>query len=779
MQIEKIAVIGAGVMGGSIAAHMANAGKQVVLLDIAPKDASNRNIVAESAIQKLLKMNPAPFMHKSFAKRIQTGNLEDHLDYLSDCDWIIEAVIEDLDIKTDLYKKIDTTRKRGSIISSNTSTIPLSMLVEKQSDAFQQDFLITHFFNPPRYMRLLELVKGTKTKTEHMKVIEAFCDIELGKGCVQCFDSPGFIANRIGTFWIQTAMINAMDQGITVEEADAVLGRPMGVPKTGVFALVDLVGLDLMPHISKSLLSTLPKDDAYCKTYRDVDLFKKMISDGYTGRKGKGGFYRLDPEAKGKKVKQAIDLKTGHYHDAVRPSIPLIKTARKLGLPHLLGDEGKIGQYAWSVISQILSYAANLVGEIAESVYDIDQAMKLGYNWKMGPFELIDKIGVAWFRDRLLKSDMAVPKILSDIGDQTFYKIEDGNQFFFGLDGKYHAIERPTGVELLSDIKLTKEPLEKNASASLWDVGDDIVCLEFTSKMNALDEEIMTMIAKAVKLVGSDKNAYKALVVHNEGTHFSAGANLGLALFALNLGMWMQVEEIVAGGQRAYHKLKYAPFPVIAAPSGMAIGGGCEILLHCDAVMAHAESYIGLVETGVGLIPGWGGCKEMLARYANDPKRAKGPMPAVSGVFEMVATAQVAKSAYEAFDMLYLRRGIDEVVMNKDRLLFKAKEKALEMVKTYEVPTPHEYKLPGDTGRTALNMGVDGFVKRGLATPHDVTVGGKLAYVLSGGKTDHLETLTEKDILKLEVSTFMELVKTAPTLDRIEHMLTTGKPLRN
>ncbi len=779
MQIEKIAVIGAGVMGGSIAAHMANAGKQVVLLDIVPKDASNKNIVAESAIQKLLKMNPAPFMHKSFAKRIQTGNLEDHLDYLSDCDWIIEAVIEDLDIKTDLYKKIDTTRKKGSIISSNTSTIPLSMLVEKQSDAFQQDFLITHFFNPPRYMRLLELVKGTKTKAEHMKVIEAFCDIELGKGCVQCFDSPGFIANRIGTFWIQTAMINAMDQGITVEEADAVLGRPMGVPKTGVFALVDLVGLDLMPHISKSLLSTLPKDDAYCKTYRDVDLFKKMIADGYTGRKGKGGFYRLDPEAKGKKVKQAIDLKTGDYHDAARPSIPLIKTARKLGLPHLLGDQGKIGQYAWSVISQTLSYAANLVGEIAESVYDIDQAMKLGYNWKMGPFELIDKIGVAWFRDRLLKSDMAVPKILSDIGDQTFYKIEDGKQFFFGLDGKYHAIERPIGVELLSDIKLTKEPLEKNASASLWDVGDDIVCLEFTSKMNALDEEIMTMIAKAVKLVGSDKTAYKALVVHNEGTHFSAGANLGLALFALNLGMWMQVEEIVAGGQRAYHKLKYAPFPVIAAPSGMAIGGGCEILLHCDAVMAHAESYIGLVETGVGLIPGWGGCKEMLARYANDPKRAKGPMPAVSGVFEMVATAQVAKSAYEAFDMLYLRRGIDEVVMNKDRLLFKAKEKALEMAKTYEVPTPHEYKLPGSTGRTALNMAVDGFVKRGLATPHDVTVGGKLAYVLSGGKTDHLETLTEKDILKLEVSTFMELVKTAPTLDRIEHMLTTGKPLRN
>jgi len=779
MQIKKVAVIGAGVMGASIAANMANAGKEVVLLDIVPKNAADRNVVADSAVKKMLKMNPAPFMHKSFAKRIKTGNLEDHMAYLGDCDWIVEAVIEDLGIKTDLYKKIDAVRKKTSIISSNTSTIPLEMLVEKQSAAFKSDFLITHFFNPPRYMRLLELVKGKHTKTSHMEVIEHFCDVELGKGCVHCYDKPGFIANRIGTFWIQIALLNAMDQNITVEEADAVLGRPVGVPKTGVFALVDLVGLDLMPHISKSLLSTLPKDDPYCVTYREVDLFKKMIADGYTGRKGKGGFYRLDPEAKGEKIKQAIDLKTGNYHEANRPSLPIISESRKKGLAHLLDHDADISKYAWSVMSQTLTYAANLVGEIAGTVYDIDQAMKLGYNWKFGPFELIDRIGVSWFKDKLSAEGIKLPKILDQLGDQTFYKIEKGRQHYFGCDGKYHVIKRPKGVTLLSDIKLIQEPLAKNASASLWDVGDDVMCIEFTSKMNALDEDIMMMIQKAIKLVGDEKTAFKALVVHNEGTHFSAGANLGLALFALNLGMWAQVEEIVAGGQRTYHKMKYAPFPIVAAPSGLAIGGGCEILLHCDAVVAHAESYIGLVETGVGLIPGWGGCKEMLARFAANSKKPKGPMPPVTGVFEMVGTAQVAKSAYEAMDMLYLRKDVDQIVMNKDRLLFEAKQKALSLVKNYATPEPHIYALPGLTGRVALKMAVEAFFKRGMATPHDLTVSDKLARVLSGGSTDHTETLTEKDILKLELEAFMKLVKTTPTLSRIEHMLTTGKPLRN
>lgn len=776
-KIEKVAVIGAGVMGSGIAAHIANAGIDVVLLDIIPKDAKDRSVIAKSAIEKMLKADPAPFMHKKNAKRITPGNIEDDIGLLAEVDWTIEVVLEDLKIKHDIYQKIEKNRKKGSIVSSNTSTIPLENLIEGQSDAFAKDFLITHFFNPPRYMRLLELVVGKKTRKDAIQIVRDFCDIQLGKGVVDCNDTPGFIGNRIGTFWIQAALNEAFDKGVTVEEADAVLGKPIGVPKTGIFGLVDLVGIDLMPHLSKSMLSTLPKDDEYRKLHRDFDLINKMIADGYTGRKGKGGFYNVRKE-NGKSVKLAIDLKTGEYVEAKRPKVEAAEVSKEGGAKATFTHASNPGQYAWAVMSKTLAYAASLVGIIADDVYNIDLGMKLGYNWKFGPFELIDQLGAKWFAEQLKKEKIDVPDILKKIGDQTFYKVEDGKLHFFGLDGKYHEIVRPEGVLLLSDIKMGSKPVSKNGSASLWHIGDGVLCLEFHSKMNAIDQDIFTMIQKAITTIGDGKGEYKALVIHNEGSNFSAGANLGLALFTINVGLWPQLDDFVAGGQAVYKALKFAPFPKVGAPSGMALGGGCEILLHCDAVQAHAETYIGLVEVGVGIIPGWGGCKEMLIRHAKYGKQ-KGPMPPAVNSFQTIGTATVAKSAHEAFDHLYFIKDRDAVTFNRDRVLFDAKKKVLELLKDYKVREMQEIRLAGPAAKVAMEMAVADLKQAGKITPHDVVVSNALAVVLSGGNTDYTTPINEDALIKLEHKEFMKLVRNPDTIARIEHMLETGKPLRN
>jgi len=771
--INKVCVIGAGTMGAGIAAQVANAGVPVLLLDIVPEGADNRNAVAEGAVKKMLKTQPAPFMSKRAARLVETGNIEDHLDKVATCDWIVEAIIERLDIKQDLYSKLEAVRTPGTAVSSNTSTIPLAQLTDGRSDAFKNDFLITHFFNPPRYMRLIEIVAGPHSDAGTVAMVSDFVDRKLGKSVVDAEDSPGFIANRVGTFWIQQSVNAAFDLGVTVEEADEIGGRPMGVPKTGIFGLIDLIGIDLMPHLMKSLTSTLPADDPYVKIARSEKLIEDMIESGYTGRKGKGGFYRINREGGGK-VKEAKDLKTGEYRAAARPGLVRGRAARG-DLGALIAMKGKVGDYAWAVLGPTLSYAAAIVPEATKTVVGVDDAMKLGYNWKMGPFEMMDTIGPARLREKLEASDLPVPAILEQIGDQTFYRVEDGRRQYFGTDGAYHDVERADGVLLLEDIKLASEPLLKNGSAALWDVGDGVVALEFTGKMNALDEQVMKLIQKAIPLVKSD---YKAMVVYNEGSNFSAGANLGLALFALNIAAWSEVEKSIRGGQDAYKALKYAPFPVVSAPFGLALGGGCEICLNSDAIQAHAETYIGLVETGVGIIPGWGGCGEMISRWEENPRQPKGPMPAVSKVFEIVSTATVAKSGADAKDQGFLRRS-DEITMNRDRLLYDAKQRALAMADGYEAPEKPEYRLPGPTGRAALQLAVESFHKQGKATDHDVTVAGELGYVLTGGETDITETVTEAQMLKLEVEAFMRLARNPKSQARVEHMLETGKPLRN
>lgn len=773
--IRKVAVIGAGVMGAGIAAHVANAGIPVVLLDIVPEGAANRNVVAETAVQKMLKADPAPFMHKRNAKLIQTGNIEDHLDLLADCDWIVEAVIERLDIKQSLYRKLEEVRKAGSVVSSNTSTIPLEMLTGGLSDAFKRDFCITHFFNPPRYMRLLELVTSPQTRPDAAQAVTAFCDHRLGKSVVVCKDRPGFIANRLGILWLLAGVTEARRLGLTVEEADAVIGRPFGIPKTGVFALIDLVGLDLMPHVLGSMVKALPETDAFHQIDRDLSLVEKMIAEGYTGRKGKGGFYRIN-KAGGGKVKEAIDLQTGEYRPTQKAQLESLDAAKAGGAAALLAHPDKGGRYARAVMARTLAYAAALVPEAADEVAAVDEAMRLGYNWKQGPFELIDKIGTERFVQVLKAEGIPVPALLETAAGRPFYRIDGATREQLGPDGQYHAMRRPDGVVMLEDIKRTAKPLVKTASASLWDIGDGVACLEFTGKMNALDPEVLKAIGKSIPVVQS---GFKALVIYNEGSNFSVGANLGLALFAANIAAWSQIEELVEKGQEVYKALKYAPFPVVAAPSGMALGGGCEIVLHADAVQAHAETYIGLVETGVGLIPGWGGCKEMLARWQANPKAPKGPMPAVGKAFETISVATVAKSAAEAMDHGFLR-STDGITMNRYRLLADAKARALSMVEGYQPPQPATFRLPGETGRVALEMAVKGFRKLGKATPHDEVVAGKLAYVLSGGDAaDVTVELTEDDVLALEREAFNELVRHPDTLARVEHMLETGRPLRN
>jgi 3-hydroxyacyl-CoA dehydrogenase len=789
--IKSVAVIGAGVMGASIAAHVANAGVKVKLLDIVKTGSNNRNAIAEGAIEKLKKMDPAPLMGSRAVRLITPGNIEDDLESLKDVDWIVEAVIERLDIKQDLYAKLDKVRKPGSIVSSNTSTIPLKELTAGLPESFTRDFCITHFFNPPRYMRLLEVVGGETTRKEALEEIRAFADVSLGKSVVICNDTPGFIANRIGTYWIQTAMVLALEHGLEIEEADLIMGKPLGFPSTGIFGLMDLVGIDLGPHVNASLARLLPASDAFHAMNRDTAMIEKLIAEGYTGNKGKGGFYRSTRGPDGKRAKTALVLKaaaagTLEWRPVMKPEIPEVKEARK-DLKKLLGADSKAGRYAWGVVGRTLAYAASLVPEIAGNIFDIDEAMRLGYTWKYGPFELIDMLGAEWVAKNLARLEIPVPPLLARVGAGKFYKTDGAAVLQFGPDGEYTKIPRPEGVLLLQDIKRVSKPVLGNKDASVWDIGDGVLCFEIHADvrgnlLNMLDGDIVALMEKATALTAQK---YKALVFYNDDltqlphkTNFSIGANIGKAQFAANIRMWGSIEKGIKQGQAAYLALRYAPFPVVAAPAGRALGGGCELLLHSDYVQAYAESYIGLVEVGVGLVPGWGGCATMLTRWQHAKDMPKGPMPAVGKVFEMISTATVSKSAAEAKELMFLRP-TDGITMNRYRLLADAKAKALELAANYTPPEPKTVKLPGPAGRVGLKMVVEGFHKRGIATDHDVTVSDHLAMVLTGGETDLIDEMKETDVMDLERQAFMTLIRTKESLARIKSIVDTGRPLRN
>ncbi|MDG1287662.1 MAG: 3-hydroxyacyl-CoA dehydrogenase NAD-binding domain-containing protein [Rickettsiales bacterium] len=770
-EIKKAAVLGSGVMGSGIAAHLASAGVEVLLLDIVPKE-GDRNSLATSAIEKLKKAKPALITHPKKLKNITPGNLDDDLEKLRDCDWIIEVVLERLDIKHQVYQKIAPYRRADAIVSSNTSTIPLHSLVEPMDEGFKKHFMVTHFFNPVRYMRLLEIVQGTDTDAAAVARIKKFAHENLGKGYVFCHDTPGFIANRIGVFWLTLGLLEAMEQGVSVEVADAVMSRPVGIPKTGVFGLFDLIGIDLMPLIAKELKDALPDSDAFCQLYKAPELVTKMIEDGYTGRKGLGGFYRLNKQD-GKRVKESIDLKTGEYATSVKPKLASVNAA-KGGLRNLVEHEDEGGAYARAVLMPMLHYSASLLGEIADDIPAIDRAMRWGYNWKYGPFELIDKLGTEFFAQWCADNNMSVPAIIEKAAGRPLYEGDAA----LGLDGEYKGIPKPAGVLLLSDATRGKTPVKKNGSCQLWDIGDGVLQLDYTSKMNSMDPDILSMMQQSVDIV---KDGFKGLVIGGgEGTNFSVGANLGFFLFAANTASWSLLSDVVRQGQDAVMGLKHAPFPVVGAAHGFAFGGGCETLLHCDAVQAHVETYTGLVEVGVGVIPGWGGCKELLFRAFNSEKKGifGGAMPATKTVFETIALAKVSESAELAKDLNILNEK-SRITMNRDRLLFDAKNLVLELAEGYTPPEAATIKLAGKSGRIALDMAVKGMAALGKVTPHDQTVVGYLTHVVTGGDYDSTRELTEQDLLDLEHEHFMQLVKLKPTLDRIEHMLENNKPLRN
>lgn len=767
---KNITVIGSGLMGSAIAAHFANAGCKVNLLDIIDKEKENKNYIADLALKKLSKIKPNPLTLNSNIKLIKTGNLDDDLNVINKSDWVIEAIIENLSIKKDLYKKIDEIMREDLVISSNTSTIPIKLLSEGLSKKFKKNFLITHFFNPPRYLKLLEIVKSDDTKKEIIKDITEFCDINLGKIVIETKDTPGFIGNRIGIFWIERAAVEAIKSNLTIEEADSIIMNVFKVPKTGVFGLIDVVGLDLMPSVVDSLLQNIPKNDYYHSVHETPEIFQFMLENKMIGRKGDGGFYKLI-DINNKKTKHSLNLKTRKYSLSSKPKI-INKNLQKF-----LDKDDKFSRYAWNVLSDVLYYVLCITEEIALDINSIDEAMKNGFGWQLGPFEIIDKIGTSFLKQKLNNSKKNIPSLLNDIGDNKFYKVIENVIKFYNFKSKdYTTLKRSEGIILLSDIKKINKPIKKINTASLWDIGDQITVFEIHSKSNTIDMATMEFLNQSIDIVAS---SFKAMIIYNEGDFFSAGVNLGEALFLGNIGLDSEVEKnILNKGQEVYSKLKYSNFPVISAPYNLALGGGCEIVLHSNYVQAHIELYIGLTEAALGILPAWGGCKELLARFSFNKNIPKGPMPPVIKSFELIGMAKVSSSAHEAKNLGYLRHS-DGITMNRNRLLYDAKVKAIELSKNYKTPDKYIYCLPGKTAVAAIKLSMENLIANGQISNYDKHIGEKIAYVLSGGDTDITKETSEENILKLEKDAIYSLLRENLTIERLEHILETGKYLRN
>jgi 3-hydroxyacyl-CoA dehydrogenase len=767
-RITKAAVIGAGTMGSGIASHLANAGVPVVLLDVVPEGAENRNQVAEAALSRLLNSSPPAFMDRDYAKLITPGNVEDHLEWLAEADWIAEAVVERLEVKQALYGAIESVRKPGALVSSNTSTLPLAMLTDGMPASLVPDFCITHFFNPVRYMRLLEMVAGPGTRPEVIETLSDFCDLRLGKGVVHCKDTPGFLANRVGCFALQVAMVEALDLGLSVEDADRIMGRPMGIPKTGLFGLYDLIGLDLMLDVCRSLSRALPAGDAFLDVAEGLPVTHKLVAEGQTGRKGGGGFYR-SVESDGTPVREAIDLTSGQYRPAQRPQSEAAAAGEADGLRALVEWPDDHGRFAWRVLARTLTYAAALVPEITDEPAAIDEAMKLGYNWTQGPFEMIDALGVDCFRKRLEGEGLPVPGFLQAARGRPLYRAKDSHLQYLNAEGHYRAVTQAPGVMRLNAVTRGTRPLIHNSAASLWDIGQDVVCLEFHTKANALQPESMTLLHRAVERAERD---FAALVIHSDAPHFSVGVDLGFVAAAARDRNWAALETMLVDFQTTCQALRAAPVPVVGAPSGMSLGGGFEILLHCDGVQAHANTTLGLVETLVGLIPSGGGCKEMLSRWRDGQAEMPG-ISAARSVFRAIAAGRMASSPEQARPLRFLLDR-DRATMNRDRLLADARDRALELAKSHTPPPPPRFVA---LGRDSLEALLDQLKQK--ATPHDQVVGAQLAWVLSGGDRAAGDPLSEDDILALEREAFLHLAGTPATLARIEHMLEQGRPLRN
>jgi len=776
--IRSAAVLGAGTMGAGIASHLTNAGVPVVLLDVVPAGAPDRDVLARNAVERMLRASPPAFTRRDNAGLITVGNLEDHLHLLAEVDWIAEAVVERIEVKRELYRRVDAVRRPGSFVSSNTSTLPLSLLVEGMPETFRRDFCITHFFNPVRYMRLLELVGGPDTRPQVIDTLAHFCDVSLGKGVVHCRDTPGFLGNRVGVFALQAGLVEAEAAGLAVEEADALMGRPMGIPKTGLFGLYDLIGLDLMQDVVTSLKLPLPESDPFYAVAPGIPAVAALVARGHTGNKGGAGFYRTR-DADGAPRREAVDLASGEYRPARRPQPAAAVAAEAGGLRALVEHPDAGGRFAWRVLARILSYAASLLPEVADAPLPVDEAMKLGYGWAEGPFEMLDALGPGWFRERLLAEGRAVPPSLDALleqgADATFYRTRGGAVQQFSPGHGYLDVERAPGVVRLGDLKRTRARVLGNDAASLWDVGDGVACVEFHSKANALSPASMEVLSESLARAAAN---HAALLVYNEAPHFSVGFNLEFVRECAQARAWSALDAALREFQDACRGCTRAPIPVVGAPSGLGLGGGFEVLVHCDALQAHSNVTLGLVETLVGLVPSGGGCKAMLGRWSAGAAGADEAQAGALQVFDLIGKATTATSPEEARPRRLLAAR-DRVSMNRDRLLAEGKAYALELAADYAPPPAPAFVALGAEGMDAMQAVLDDLVARGIALPHDVTVSRALARVLTGGDAPRGATVSEDDLLALEREAFLALASTPQTAARIEHMLSRGRPLRN
>jgi 3-hydroxyacyl-CoA dehydrogenase len=815
-RIHKVAILGAGTMGARIAAHFANAGVPSYLLDIVPPDADApvRNKIAAAGLDAAKKSKPAAFMDASLSRFVSVGNFEDDLKKLADVDWIIEAVVENLEIKRSLLKKVEAIRKPGTIITTNTSGLPVGKIAEGFSDDFRRAWFGTHFFNPPRYMRLLEIIPTPEADRSAIDMVSHFCDVQLGKGVVMAKDTPNFIGNRIGTFSVLNVMRLMQEMGLTIEEVDALTGQAVGWPKSATFRTIDLVGLDILGHVVSNMTANVHDERSELKL---PDFFTQMLQKKWLGDKTKGGFYKkIKGSEGGEDERIALDWKTLEYHARQKPKFAVLDMAKNVDetgarVRMLLGLDGgkpakgdKAGEFLWAALSDLWTYSANRVPEISDSIVEIDRAMKLGFNWELGPFELWDQAGVETTVERMKKEGKPVAANVEKLlaaGHKGWYiddpKSPSGRKYWDLRSEKWQPVEVPAGVWSVTVAKKSNGVVKKNSGASVVDLGDGVACIEFHSKMNSIGADIIGLISQTLK-PGGPGDAFDAFVVTNDATNFSVGANLMLLLMSVQEEEWDDVDLVIRQFQGMTQAIKFSPKPVVSAPFGLCLGGGTEISLHAPARQPHAELYTGLVEVGVGLLPGGGGCKEMLLRAVDAAAASRGGVEALSGsqkdalagsvemmeamkkAFETIATAKVATSAHEARGLGFLNDS-DRITMNRERVLSDAKARALELVRAgYEPPVPRtDIPAPGESLLAALKMGVHLMRQGDFITDYEVKLGGKIAEVLCGGNITPGTPVSEQYILDLEREGFKSLCGEKKTQERIQYTLKTGKTLRN
>ncbi|MBX3292192.1 MAG: 3-hydroxyacyl-CoA dehydrogenase/enoyl-CoA hydratase family protein [Acidobacteria bacterium] len=789
MIIKKAAVLGAGTMGAGIAAHLANAGISTLLLDIAPPDdaAADKNQIVKSLFEAAKKLKPAPFMLAENAKLISLGNFTDDLEKLKDCDFVIEAVVENLEIKHKLFSEVEKYRKPGAVIATNTSGIPIDSIAEPFSDDFKQHFVGIHFFNPPRYMKLVEVIPGSKTSGEIACKVSGFLDQRLGKGVVPAKDRPNFIANRIGVFGMMATIHEMIAMGFTPTEVDQMTGKAIGHAKSATFRTSDLVGLDVTAHVTNNLYPAVP-DDEDREVFKLPELIQTLLDKQLLGDKTQGGFFKKGKDAEGKRIILELDLKTFEYKPQEKTKFPSLDAAKQIEdtakrVKQLVWGEDRVGEFLWKTHSRVSRYAANRIPEIADTIVEIDNAIKWGFGWEIGVFEAWDAIGVTESVERMRKEGQPVPANVEAMlasGATTFYKHENGEHFFYDLvNGEYKPVPARPGVLILKDVKDRTGVIKTNPGASLIDLGDGVACLEFHSKMNSIGGDTVAMMNFAIDEV--EKN-FEGLVVGNQGGNFSAGANIMMLLLAAQEEEWDDINMMVRALQNAVMRLRYSAKPVVTAPYGLTLGGGCEISMHGNKVRAAGETYIGLVEVGVGVIPAGCGTKEMTMRAMDAWQKApdSDPLTFLKKTFETIGMGKVATSAQEAKAFGYLR-GSDAISMNGDRLIQDAKQEVLNLAAAgYMQPVERE-DIPvfGEAVESAMKLALHMMKRGGFISDHDELIGRKLAHIMAGGSINHKAEVSERYLLDLEREAFVSLCGERKTQERIAAMLKTGKPLRN